>query len=388
MAPTTSQSAKILGPDPECFMTTPELILHNGYNAESYHLTTEDGYILNIFRITPSQARSPVVFLQHGLSSSSDDFLLNDRWGSFGFILAEAGFDVWLGNVRGNVYSMNHTTLSVKSQKFWDFSFQEMAEIDLPKMVDFVLDATQEQSLFYIGHSQGTEMGFIGFSQNQILARKIKLFIALAPIARISHVKGLLGLLAEFEPLIQPIYSIFGNRQFMSSTNTTRYFAVRICPIEALVEHLCEDIDSLTTGFDISNINQTRYPILAAHSDQSTSTKDIVHWAQLIKARKIQKFDYESPEKNMKHYNQTVPPSYHVENLDVPVMLVAGGRDWLGDPRDVLWLVETIRSQIVDVIFIDKYNHDDYINGMDAPELVFKPVMKTMMKFLDDDNRS
>jgi hypothetical protein len=52
---------------------------------------------------------------------------------------------VWLGNVRGNIYCMNHTTLTPKKHEFWDFSFQEMAEIDLPAMVDYVLKVRFER---------------------------------------------------------------------------------------------------------------------------------------------------------------------------------------------------------------------------------------------------
>jgi lysosomal acid lipase/cholesteryl ester hydrolase len=85
--------------------------------------------------------------------------------GSLGFVLADSGYDVWMGNVRGNTYSRNHTSLSVKSSKFWDFSFDEMATIDLPAMVDFVTEQTGKSSIFYIGHSQGTEIGFIEFSR-------------------------------------------------------------------------------------------------------------------------------------------------------------------------------------------------------------------------------
>lgn len=41
--------------------------------------------------------------------------------GSLAFLLSDAGHDVWLGNTRGGHYS-DHTKLSRKDGKFWDFS--------------------------------------------------------------------------------------------------------------------------------------------------------------------------------------------------------------------------------------------------------------------------
>lgn len=62
-----------------------------------------------------------VIYLQHGLADSSDTFILNEETKAPAFILANKGYDVWLGNVRGNRYS--NALLSPTIINFWDFSF-------------------------------------------------------------------------------------------------------------------------------------------------------------------------------------------------------------------------------------------------------------------------
>lgn len=58
-------------------------------------------------------------------------------------------------------------------------------------MLDYVLKVTQQFKLFYVGHSQGTVMGFAGFSLNQTLASHIHTFFALAPVTTVAHAQGL-----------------------------------------------------------------------------------------------------------------------------------------------------------------------------------------------------
>jgi len=114
---------------------------------------------------------------------TSFTWILNYPQQSLAYILADSGYDVWLGNVRGNTYSRAHVRLNPdKDSSFWDFTFDDFAKIDVPESIDFILKTTGYSKINYIGHSQGTQQMFSGLSLNPKLADKLNIFIGFGPV--------------------------------------------------------------------------------------------------------------------------------------------------------------------------------------------------------------
>jgi lysosomal acid lipase/cholesteryl ester hydrolase len=72
-------------------------------------------------------------------------------------LLAKQGYDVWIGNNRGNYYSLEHETLdhSIDHEEYWDFTWTEMGKYDVPAQIDKILSVTGKEKLTYIGFSTG-----------------------------------------------------------------------------------------------------------------------------------------------------------------------------------------------------------------------------------------
>jgi len=362
---------------PEESLSVPELIRYWGYPVESHDVTTEDGYILTMHRIPygrndnrdPSKKRQ-VFHLQHGLLCSSSNWVTNLPHQSLAFMLADAGFDVWMGNNRGNEYSQKHEKYSNASDEFWNFSFQEFAQYDLPAMVDYALSVTGQNQIFYAGHSEGTMMIFAGLSENEALQKKIKIAFNLAPVARISHATSPITYMSYLETEFGDFFDFFGIRSFMTNKKLLERLGDIACTFS---EDLCKNMLFLIAGADDRNMNATRTPVYLTHTPAGTSVKNMLHFCQLVEDGHFQKYDYGWL--NFHHYHSLYPPKYKLGNIKTELVLFSGGNDSLADPTDVAWLTSQLKS-VSKHIVIPEYNHLDFIWGVKANNMIYDKIIR------------
>ena len=300
----------------------PTLIGVRGYTVETHYATTPDGYILTMFRIPFAKgnevANKRPVLLQHGLLDSSYTWINNyedqvsSLYGtsrlttphphtyphshsrhhprpnphshprpclqSLGYVLADAGYDVWFGNNRGNRYGRNHTTLDPDSAAdapaFWDFSWDEMASLDAPTLINYVLNCTGAASTAWVGHSEGTTQMWAAASIAgaeddafvQEALSKLDLFVALAPAAFVSGMKSpFLVKLAESDLVERMLED--GHYEFLpfGPVDTA---ASQLCH---LVEHAC-DLTLMAMCGPSRNINASRIQVYVSETPAGTST--------------------------------------------------------------------------------------------------------------------
>ncbi|KAL6653004.1 hypothetical protein ACP70R_011929 [Stipagrostis hirtigluma subsp. patula] len=363
-----------------------------GYKCEEHTVTTEDGYILSLQRIPSGRssggaaaaAKIPVL-LQHGLMMDGVTWLMNSPDESLGYILADNGYDVWIANSRGTVYSRGHTSLSSTDPAYWDWSWDELASKDLSAVVQYVYGQAGQQKVHYVGHSlmlmswlammQGTLIAFAALSERQQQVGMLRSAGLLSPIAYLGKMSSPLARAAADIFLGETLYWL-GLDEFDPTGEAVHSLVTDICEQPGIN---CYDLMSLFTG-DNCCLDNSSVQVFLAHEPQASATKNMVHLAQMIRGGTIAKYDYGNAADNTKHYGQATPPAYDVSAIpdDFPLFLSYGGRDSLSDVQDVRHLLQALKSHHGDkltVQYLDDYAHADFVMAGNARERVYAPLM-------------
>lgn len=394
--------------DPNLERGTIEYIESMGYRAEGHFVTTPDGYVLGLHRIPPVNnlvggdgATSPrlsllpisppplnpphspnptlspkphlhPVLIIHGFMQSSEAFAIRERAAdSLPLVLAEAGYDVWLGNNRGNKYSHKHILKKPTHDDFWDYSLDDLARCDLPSMVDYILAQTSAKSLTLIGFSQGTAQSF-AFLSNPITSSKVNLFIALAPV---SVPRGFANPIVDSLARSRPdfIFLLLGKRQLLPST----LFWRSLLPRDKFVTIIDFALKFLF-GWTTSCIAESEKPLLYSHLYSHTSVKTIVQWFQSIQTGKFQMFDDYMMSTGTEYSGYSLP-QYQLGQINTPIACFCGGRDTL--PQTPLLLASLPKDRKILVHIEERYEHLDFMWAEDIAQTIYPKILPLLEKY-------
>lgn len=371
---------------PEAFYDFVTYCKFYGYPVQVHTINTDDGYILTFFRIqaknqTTFKTGLPVFWLQHGILDSSDTWIVNSEPEELApaFYFANKGYDIWLGNSRGNKHSRSHVFLNPdKDDAFWDFTWQDMANYDLPAAFKYISTYTNQQKISYAGHSQGTTQMWAALSEgNPVVKAHLKHFLAIAPVSYIGNCGStLLSVLARKDVVF--LLKLLNVHEFLSPNWFLTNAGVEICRV---LNILCKEGIMVIADSDPNIDNYERMDVVLGHFPSGTSLKTLNHWSQILVDGTFKKFDYGTAELNMKYYNSTTPPKYDLSKVDVPVSLFVGTEDKLGDPIDA----RRLRDELINTPykFYKEYTkgHVTFVWGKDMSYLA--EVEQEVLKYRD-----
>jgi len=266
--------------------------------------------------------------MHHALDCDMMEWVFNKPDVAPAFVLARAGYDVWMGNNRGNRFSRKHKTLSPKQKEFWDYDWEDMGLRDTPDAVEYILNITGLEKINYIGHSEGTTQIMAGAALNpEWYKKRMNVAVLLAPPAAMYYNDSKLIRWASSPPIrnvLEKLFDAIHLYDFLPQYALFTHAAVFLCDV--FNHKLCDNFLSVIMNKDPSTDYPDRFDVYASNVPSGASTKDFWHYAQFFQAKTptFNRYDYGSDELNMNKYNQTTPPDYDLSLLDFPIAIFGG----------------------------------------------------------------
>ncbi|KPJ09860.1 Lipase 1 [Papilio machaon] len=385
----SDDAKRALGYPPDSLLNFTERSARYGYSAEEHHLRTQDGYILTVFRMARNRGSgdvgAPPIILMHGLLQSADAWLDAGPGAGLAYLIADAGHDLWLGNVRGNYYSRDHVHLRPDTDpQFWDFSVDEIGLYDVPATIDYVLNYTKADKVIYIGFSQGAGTYFIMCSERPDYCNKAKLLITLAPAARQTNTKSVpYRALAQSITKLESVLTASGIQEVFTKGALSQEFLAFFCPLNWISELICATGEALFDSFHPGSISNETLRVLFGHFPAGTSVHNMARYGQSMQSERFEKFDY-GKSKNLELYGSVRPPEYNLSAVTLPVTVLYGESDHLVDTEDIAWLLRRLPNVVEAVKVSDPlWNHLDVTYSSLTKETIFPKISDYLFQYSD-----
>lgn len=379
-----------------------DMISARGFIGEAFDIKSRDGAPLSVYHMVNPLAdqktlnRFPVL-VAHGLSGDSSQLLSNSAESkprkptigtlsidvgdiSLPFMLSNNNFDVWLVDARGTNLK-NHKISTefdfFEANKFWNYTLDEQAQLDLASVIDFVLAQTDSPKLHYLSYSESTFFMFALLTSQPQYQEKMVSAVTIAPVAYVTHIRGsLLPLLIAASTMPDQIN---GNYIPPAISDTVGVGIRKICTTKWAGSTICT---IASRGLAGQGESQDDFSTLYSTAFKSTSIKSLKHFYQLHIQKRFGMYDY-GLLGNIRAYGQPTPPNYNLANIKLPTLiLVRGGTDFLSTPEDQEILLSQLGVRPYMDIRLPTFNHLDFFIGTKALFQVNVPVVRTMLEIL------
>jgi predicted alpha/beta hydrolase len=294
------------------------------------------------------------VLVCHGLAVNrfnmdfNEDGRRSDRV-SLARALARAGFDVWLLELRGRGRS--------PCPPGADWCVDDEVNEDVPAAIQAVLDRTGAERLFWVGHSKGSILQYLFQARGHPLAARVAGLVAIGSPGTLRHQRSLRLLVAPGLFLARRVRRI-----------PLRAMATLVLPLSTLIHWVGRHLDAAVEANDGPALRRV---LAGLTSDISSGVaRQFLGWlaSEDGALRTLDgSFDYEQ----------------HFHRMALPMLLIAGARDYLAPPASLSHVAERVSSKDVTLRVMSRdagasrdYGHGDLVVGRHAPDEVFPEVVE------------
>ena len=305
-----------------------------GYTLPEHDFVrTVDGYKLRLHRLKRRNMEKfkGVIYLQHGLMCSSADYLVP---GGLAYTLANRGYDVWMGNFRGNLYSYTHKELEQKDTEFWNFSWDEHGTVDLYCMLQHILDKTGTEQITFVGHSMGTTAFFVMLNKYPEMNQKINYSVLLAPVTNVPNMHGL------------PRNTIYPISWAVWALNLVRYDGFfrykKIFANAGIMSTIMWQAGFSSIGFD-------RLFSILGTSPAGTSTHNLSHYIENFYGGHFKSRDGKT--------------TYNLRKITCPTKIWWTKTDWAAGEKDTSLILTALGSEVKEAkeVTLKHFGHLDFL---------------------------
>jgi len=346
--------------------TPRDFIVGQGYPYAGARVRTADGYELQVDRI-PRPAALTAIYFQHGILDSSYGWVCCGSVQSAAFLAHDRGHDVFFGNLRGNGQSYNPPD-GMPYNRYWDFTLDHHGAFDVAAVVEYITRTKQEElgpdspfTITIVAHSLGAAAALVYLVREGLRGRthRVTKAVLMSPAGYHTQcplVCRLLGWplygierfvkLTGLGPLGLKVTSLWV-KVFLAKLfrDIHGHPALRTLCCAALSQYL---IGGYTSDFPLQHVHSLFFNVL-----QGGVTINLMEQFWLIYTRdRFESFDYGATG-NTKHYGQPQPIDYmaHYDKVRCEVHFVAGLRDWLIPPINVLKHYDTMKLHQKSTVF-------------------------------------